>query len=58
MARADMWDAALVVAAKRRDADRALALLDGMRESGTPIGYVANGSVIQALCGANRHQVP
>lgn len=56
LALAAMWDAAVVAAAKQREPNTVMHLLQQMATAGVPSGRVANGSAINSLCRAGRTQ--
>ena len=54
---ADLCDRLLEACAKLGEAELAVLTVQSMHALGLPVGYVAHGSVLRALCLAGYHEV-
>ena len=54
---ADLCDRLLEACAKLGEAELAALTVQSMHALGLPVGYVAHGSVLRALCLAGYHEV-
>lgn len=54
---ADLCDKLLEACARLAEADLAVQVAQSMRGLGIPVGYVAHGCVLRALCLAGAHEV-
>ncbi len=57
MGGADLCDRLLEACAKLGEAELAVLTVQSMHALGLPVGYVAHGSVLRALCLAGYHEV-